>query len=69
MNKINDAWDVLKKLSVHEQEIVAEAILDFASQTKLALSEKQAAEVERRRNEKNAKTIPPGELRSRFHIS
>jgi putative addiction module component (TIGR02574 family) len=68
MNKIEDAWAVLQKLSPREQELAAEAILDYAAgASRLELSSKQAAEVERRLRDPDAKTVTPAELPSRLH--
>ena len=67
MNKIDDAWTVLKKLSPREQEIAADAILDYAAQdTGLHLSDEQAAEVRRRLEDTHAATMTVAELRSRL---
>jgi putative addiction module component (TIGR02574 family) len=67
MNKIEDAWAVLKTLSPREQELAAEAILDYvAGANGLELSAQQAAEVERRLRDHAAKTVTPVELRSRL---
>jgi putative addiction module component (TIGR02574 family) len=68
MNKIEDAWAVLQKLSPREQELAAEAILDYAAGASgLELSSEQAAEVERRLRDPNAAAVTPAELRSRLH--
>jgi putative addiction module component (TIGR02574 family) len=67
MNKIEDAWAVLKTLSPREQELAAEAILDFASGASgLELSSEQAAEVERRLRDADAKAVTAAELRARL---
>jgi len=66
MNKIDDAWAVLKALPEAEQEIAAEAILDYAARESIQLSEEQAAEVRRRLNDTGAANITPDELRKRI---
>jgi putative addiction module component (TIGR02574 family) len=70
MNKIDDAWTILKGLPSDEQEIAAEAILDYAARRPdLGLSEAQAAEIRSRLNETDPKTITPAELRARIFES
>lgn len=65
MNKIEDAWAVLQKLSPREQELAAEAILDYAAGASgLEFSSEQAAEVERRLRDARAKSVTALELRS-----
>jgi hypothetical protein len=67
MNKIDDAWVALKKLSPREQEIAADAILDYAAQdTALHLSDEQEDEVRRRLEDTQAATVTPAELRRRL---
>ncbi len=67
MNKIDDAWAILKGLPSDEQEIAAEAILDYAARRPdLALSKEQAAEIAARLNETDPRTIMPAELRARI---
>ena len=67
MNKIDDAWSVLQRLSKREQTIAANAILDFAAGASgLGLSDEQAAQVRSRLREKNAKTVSPATLRARL---
>jgi hypothetical protein len=67
MNKIDEAWAVLKKLSPREQELAAEAILDFAANaSEFVLTDEQVAEVNRRLQETDPKTIDPAELRARL---
>jgi len=67
MNKIDDAWVALKRLSPHEQEIAADAILDYAAQdTALHLSDEQEDEVRRRLEDTQAATVTPAELRRRL---
>ncbi|HET7335817.1 MAG TPA: hypothetical protein VFI93_11930 [Rhizomicrobium sp.] len=68
MNKIDDAWAVLKKLSPREQEFAAEAILDYASRAPdLGLSEVQARDVQQRLKTSNPKTLTPAELKLRLN--
>lgn len=67
MNKIDNAWAILKSLSPREQEIAADAILDYAAATSApGLSDVQAQEVERRLQEGDEQTITPAELRTRI---
>jgi putative addiction module component (TIGR02574 family) len=67
MNKIEEAWAVLKTLSPREQELAAEAILDYAAGASgLQLSSEQAAEVERRLRDSDGKAVTAAELRSRL---
>ena len=67
MNKIDNAWAVLKKLSPREQECAADAILDYAAAADgPTLSDAQAREVERRLADPDAETITAAELRSRI---
>jgi hypothetical protein len=66
MNKIEDAWAVLKTLTPREQELAAEAILDYAAGASgFALSANQAAEVEWRLRDTDAKSMAATELRLR----
>jgi hypothetical protein len=65
MNKIDDAWEVLKRLSPREQEQAADAILDYASRSPaLQLSDKQANEVKRRMSDDRDASIDVNELRA-----
>ncbi len=67
MNKIDNAWAVLKTLSPRDQEAAADAILDYASATDgPVLSDEQAREVARRLSDAGANTITAAELRSRI---
>lgn len=67
MNKIDNAWAVLKTLSPREQETAADAILDYASAADgPGLTDEQAREVELRLGEAGANTITAAELRSRI---
>jgi len=55
------------KLPDEEQEVAAEAILDYASGGRgVELSDEQAAEVERRLAEPNPKTLMITEFRARL---
>jgi hypothetical protein len=63
MNKIDNAWAVLKKLPPHEQERAADAILDYAAAADgPILSDTQVREVEQRLADAEAETITPAEL-------
>jgi hypothetical protein len=66
MNKIDDAWAILKALPEAEQEIAAEAILDYAARESIQLSEEQVDEVRRRLNDADAASITPNGLRKRI---
>jgi putative addiction module component (TIGR02574 family) len=67
MNKIDNAWAVLKQLPPREQEYAADAILDYAAAADgPTLSDAQAQEVERRLADPEAETITAAELRSRI---
>lgn len=67
MNKIDSAWAALKSLSPREQEIAADAILDFAAMASApGLSDQQGLEIERRLQNADEKVITPAELRSRI---
>lgn len=67
MNKLNDAWQALQKLPPEEQDRVAEALLDYASEASqnFRLTEEQVAEVERRLNDKDAPVLTQEEFRAR----
>jgi putative addiction module component (TIGR02574 family) len=66
MNKIDEAWQALKKLPPEEQERMADAILNYAAQTpEVHLTDEQVAEVRRRLQDKNAKTITLEEFNAR----
>ncbi len=66
MNKIDEAWQALKKLPAEEQERMADAILDsVAREHRYVLTEEQVAEVRRRLQDKNAKTITLEEFNAR----
>ena len=67
MNKIDEAWQALKKLPPHEQERMADLILDFAAQSDdIQLSDEQVADVEARMRDRDAPTITIEELRARM---
>ena len=67
MNKLDDAWSVLQRLSKREQTVAANAIFDFAAGASgLGLSDEQAAQVRSRLREKNAKTVSPATVRARL---
>ena len=66
MNKIDEAWAILKQLPPREQEIAAEAILDYAAAAAgPQLTSEQAEEVARRLRNPEAASITPAELRAR----
>jgi putative addiction module component (TIGR02574 family) len=65
--KIEQAWAELMKLPDEEQEVAAEAILDYASGGRgVELSDEQVAEVERRLAEPSPKTLTITEFRARL---
>ena len=65
--KINQAWTELLKLPEAEQEVAADAILDYASGGHgISLSDEQVAEVERRLAEPDPKTLTITEFRARL---
>jgi hypothetical protein len=67
MNKIDDAWAILKRLPQQQQELAADAILDYAAKAHdLELSDEQAAEVRRRLSDPEARAISPDDLRARL---
>lgn len=67
MNKLDDAWSVLQRLSKREQTVAANAIFDFvAGASGLGLSEVQTAQVRSRLREKNAKLMSPATVRARL---
>ncbi|MGQ0742094.1 MAG: hypothetical protein ACT4OG_07345 [Alphaproteobacteria bacterium] len=66
MNKIDEAWAILKTLPADKQEIAAEAILDFAERSEdVQLSEQQITALQRRLQDQDAKSITLEEFRSR----
>ncbi len=68
--KVEQAWAELKKLPPERQEIAAEAILDYAaSGPRLALSQEQVAEVERRLSDTHPTFLTLAEVRERFKRS
>lgn len=65
--KIEQAWAELMKLPDEEQEVAAEAILDYASGARgIKLSDEQVAEVNRRLAETGPKTLTITEFRARL---
>jgi putative addiction module component (TIGR02574 family) len=65
--KIEQAWAELMKLPDEEQDVAAEAILDYASGARgITLSDEQVAEVERRLAEPDPKTLTISEFRARL---
>jgi chromosome condensin MukBEF ATPase and DNA-binding subunit MukB len=68
MNKrVQEALAELEKLPENEQEVVAEAILDFAARGgRVELSEDQANEVRRRLADPNPKFLTLAEARARL---
>ena len=67
MNKMDDAWAVVKKLPLHEQERAAEAILDFAANLGgPRLTDEQAREIKRRLAQTSPKTMTPKQARGRL---
>jgi hypothetical protein len=66
-DKIKEAIAELEKLPAEEQELAAEAILDFAERRKTReLSEEQVAEVRRRLAEPDPKFLPVAEAKARL---
>ena len=66
MNKIDEAWSALKSLPESDQEILAQAILDFAAgDQELRLTDEQAAEIGKRIAEKNPATMTLEEFQVR----
>jgi len=67
MNKIDEAWQILKNLPVAEQERMADVILAFAAQSDdIQLSDEQISDVEARMRDRDAPTITMEELRARM---
>ena len=65
--KIEQAWTELLKLPQDEQEVAADAILDYASGGRgISLSDEQVAEVNRRLAEPDPKTLTITEFRARL---
>ena len=65
--KIEQAWTELLKLPEDEQEVAADAILDYASGGRgISLSDEQVAEVNRRLSEPNPKTLTITEFRAKL---
>lgn len=65
MNKIDNAWAILQRLTPREQDIAADAILDYAAAGP-QLSDEAARVVEQRLADPGAATLSPAELRSRI---
>ena len=66
MNKIDEAWALLRRLPADKQEMAADAILDFATESKdLLLSDEQVGELERRLEDVDARCMTLDEFRSR----
>jgi len=67
MNKLADAFSVLKRLSKREQAVAAQAIFDFAAgAASLELSDAQAAQVRSRMQQRMARTLSPAAVRGRL---
>jgi putative addiction module component (TIGR02574 family) len=65
MNKVDEAWQALKKLAPDEQERMAEVILAFAAQSDdIQLSDEQVADIETRMRDRDAPTITIEEVRA-----
>lgn len=65
--KIEQAWTKLEKLPKADQDIAAEAILDYAAGNgMLRLSPDQVAEVERRLSDPDPRSLPLSEAQKRF---
>jgi hypothetical protein len=66
-SKVQEAVAELSKLSEAEQEVAAEAILDFARADRLEITDEQAAEVQRRLRDPNPKFLTLAEVRALLH--
>ncbi len=67
VGKIEQAWAELMKLPEDEQEVAADAILDYTSGGHgIELSAEQVAEVERRLADPNPATLTITEFRARL---
>ena len=67
MNKIEKAWAELMKLPDGEQDVAAEAILDYTSGAhRIELSNEQATEVEWRLGEGEPASLTIAEFRARL---
>ncbi len=65
--KVEQAWAELLKLPEDEQDVAADAILDYVSGERgISLSDEQVAEVNRRLAEPNPKTLTITEFRARL---
>ena len=68
MNKLEQAWEELKKLSQGEQETAAAAILDFAARDRdVELTDEQVVEVERRLADPNPTYLTLSQVREHFN--
>ena len=66
-NKIERAWTELLKLPQEEQDVAADAILDYTSGGRgVSLSDDQVAEVNRRLAEPSPKTLTITQFRARL---
>jgi hypothetical protein len=63
---MKEAIEVLKGLSEEKQDTAARAILDYASQGRVRLSDEQVAEVKRRMAKKDRKFVSVAEARKRL---
>lgn len=67
MDKIEEAWKALRELPESEQEVVAAAILDFATRDRaVELTDEQVAEVKRRLADPNPKYLTLVQVRAHF---
>lgn len=67
VNKIDEAWQVLKSLPPEMQEAWATMILDHRDQQeRWTLTDEQVEEVQRRRSEKNPTTLSEQEAERRI---
>lgn len=67
VNKIDEAWQVLKRLPPEMQEAWAQMILDHLDQQeRWTLTDEQVEEVRRRRSEKNPTTFSAQEAERRI---
>jgi hypothetical protein len=63
---LEDAVEQVKKLTDAEQDRAAEAMLDFAAQRAVELTDEQLEELHRRRSNKGEPTITVEEARRRL---
>jgi hypothetical protein len=66
IRKLEPAVDELEKLPEKEQDIAADAILDYVSSARPRLSDEHVREVERRLADPNPKFLTLAEARARF---